>query len=164
MGLLRLALSVAVFCCLGVAIAAPIPDGGATADEVAAVIKARGFPATIGKDNDGDPTITSKFSDLYFEVHFYNCAKGRCAGIQFSKGFDMPEGITLEKLNDWNRNFRFGRAFRDNENDPFVQMDVDVERGSTTESLANNLEMWLAVLDEFAKMLEWGGDEERPTT
>lgn len=164
MRVLRLALSLAVFCCLNAAVAGPLPDGGITGDEVAAVIKARGFPVTLGKDGDGDPKITSKFTDLYFEVHFYNCTAGRCASIQFSKGFDMPEGVTLEKLNEWNRNFRFGRAFRDDETDPFVQMDIDVEKGSTTESIANNLEMWLAVLDEFAKMLDWGGDEERPST
>jgi Putative bacterial sensory transduction regulator len=145
-----------------VASAGPLPPGGVTADEVALVMKARGLPATVGKDGVGDPNITSKFNGLNFEVIFYDCAGARCKAIQFSRGFDTDEGVTLEKLNEWNRDFRFGRAFRDNENDPYVQMDVDVELGATIESVGSNLQTWLDVMEAFAQTLGWGGDVEKP--
>ena len=144
--------------------AAPLPNGGITPDEVAAVLKARGLPAKFGKDRQGDPKIESKIGSDHFFVYFYTCKGERCAAIQFSKGYDLDGGIDLEKLNDWNRDHRFGRAFRDNENDPWVQMDVDLERGSTTESVANNLETWLAVQEAFSAAIGWNGDAEDVAT
>ncbi|NOT41566.1 MAG: YbjN domain-containing protein [Alphaproteobacteria bacterium] len=118
----------------------------------------------LSKDADGDPKVTSKVGALHFQVYFYNCKNGRCAEIQFSKGFDVPDGVTVEKLNEWNRDFRFGRAFADKENDPWVQMDVDLERGGTIESVANNLETWIVIVETFAETLGWAGDADEPTT
>jgi hypothetical protein len=142
----------------------PLPVGGITPDEVTAVVKARGLPVKLGKDRQGDPKIESKIGNTHFHIYFYTCTGGRCAAIQFSKGYDLESGIDLEKLNAWNRDHRFGRAFRDDENDPWVQMDMDLERGSTTESVANNLETWLAVLDAFSQTIGWNGDAEDETT
>ena len=53
----------------------------------------------------------------------------------------------------WNRDARFGRAYLDKDDDPVVEMDVDVSRGATTEALASNLESWRLVLREFSKAL-----------
>jgi hypothetical protein len=33
-------------------------------------------------------------------------------------------------------------------------MDMDVERGATTEALANNFERWAAVVEQFPKYFE----------
>ena len=49
---------------------------------------------------------------------------------------------------------RFGRAFLDAENDPIVEMDMDTEKGYTTEAISNNLATWLAVLSKFTAFFD----------
>jgi hypothetical protein len=137
----------------GLAAASALPDGGATVDEVAEVLRSMKLNVEIGTDGSGDPKIRSDTDGVEFYVYFYSCKNGRCAAIQFSEGFDLDQGISCEQMDRWNRQWRYGRAFRDEENDPYVQMDVDLERGSTTESIKNNLEVWLTVLNEFMKHL-----------
>jgi hypothetical protein len=135
------------------AFAKPLPAGGATVEEVAASLRAVGLNAEIGKDDQGDPKIRSlnEKQNLEFYVYFYSCKNDRCGAIQFSEGYDLKDGISCERIDKWNSEWRYGRAFRDKENDPYVQMDVDLERGSTTESIDNNLEVWLTIIGEFEK-------------
>lgn len=145
-GILGLALAALA----GLAAAKAVPDGGITAQEVAAVLQERGYRAEVGKNADGDPEIISGLDGSKFYIQFYGCKGGaRCTGIQFSIGIDLDKGMTLAKINQWNRERRFGRAFLDDDNDPYVQMDLDLEHGATTEGVANNLDTWAAVLPEF---------------
>ncbi len=137
----------------GAAQATPLPDGGATAQEIAGVLQAKGYRAEIGADRQGDPMITSAGEGSEFKILFYGCKTGRCHSIEFSVAYDLPNGIAMEKINGWNAKKRFGRAFVDEVNDPFLKMDLDLERGSTTESVANNLDTWLAVLREFRQYI-----------
>ena len=107
--------------------ARPIPDGGVTPDEVARVMQNRGFRAEITTTEDGRPLIKSTSGGYRFGVYFYGCKQDRCPTIQFASAFDMADGLSLKRINAWNRSSRFGRAYLDDESDPFVEMDVDVE-------------------------------------
>jgi hypothetical protein len=136
------------------AAAAPLTDGGVTAQEVAAVLQAKGYRAEIGKDNDGDPKVHSGAQGVGFDIYFYGCHKGpRCSSIQFTAGFHVEGGMTLERINQWNRNNRFGRAYLDDVNDPFIEMDLDVEHGFTSEAVDNNVDTWDAVLGAFVRVV-----------
>jgi hypothetical protein len=86
-------------------------------------------------------------------VYFYQCEGGRCGSIQFSAGFEGAASVPMTKVMEWNRTKRFGRAFLDG-GSLFVEMDMDVERGATTEALANNFERWAAVVEQFPKYFE----------
>jgi hypothetical protein len=129
--------------------AGPITDGGVTAAEVAAVLQAKGYQAEITKDDGGDPLIHSGADASKFSVLFYGCNAGRCSSIQFSTAFHIEGGLTLTRINTWNSDKRFGQGFLDKTNDPFIQMDLDVEHGYSTEAIANNLDTWVAVLHQF---------------
>lgn len=127
-----------------------LPDGGVTADEVASALKAKGYRAEIQTGDDGDPVILSGAEGSNFRVFFYTCRKGpRCAAIQFMAAFDLEKGMSLGDINAWNRDKRFGRAYLDNEMDPFIEMDVDFEHGATSEAVANAIDTWVAVLPAF---------------
>jgi len=76
------------------AAAYPYPDGGVTANEVAAVLKAKGLQAEMTTDDVGDPMIKSASEQINWRVIFYGCEKGRCTSIQFQAGFDLDNGIT----------------------------------------------------------------------
>jgi hypothetical protein len=141
------------------AFAAPIADRGVTAAHVAAALTAKGYGAEVSTDKSGDPIIRSSADGSGFSVLFYGCdEETRCASIQFTAGFNLRDGTTLEAINDWNRNKRFGKAYLDEENDPFLEYDIDLERGATTEAIENAFDVWLSVMPAFKRHIRW--DEE----
>ena len=134
----------------GGAAAEPLRDGGVTAQEVAGVLRTMKLPVQLTTDKEGDPLIYSNIAGQKFGVYFYQCKGPRCGSIQFSAGFEGAELVPNEKVADWNRTKRFGRAYLSN-GTLYVEMDMDVEHGATTEALANNLERWRAVAEQFPK-------------
>lgn len=148
------AFAAAAWCLAGAALAAPIPEGGVTVQEVAEALQTRGYKAEIGRDRVGDPMITSAMDGSNFRVLFYDCKAERCAAVQFATAFDMKQGLTLAQINTWNRQRRFGRAYLDDEMDPFVEYDVDFEVGATTEALGNAVDVWEAVVPAFKKHID----------
>lgn len=112
-----------------------------------------GYTAKLGVDKVGDPMVTSAYSGTTFQVLFYNCTDHKeCATVQFHSGYDFDHVLPLETLNEWNRSQRFGRAFLDKENDPILEMDVDLDDGGLTPLLfIDNIEFWTSVLPKFQK-------------
>lgn len=133
---------------MGTALAGPLPDGGVTAAEVANVMRAMKLPVEQTTDRQGDPLILSTVGGRKFGVYFYQCKGPRCASIQFSAGFNDAASVPMVKVMDWNRTKRFGRAYLES-GSVYVEMDMDVERGATTEALANNFDRWAAVVEQF---------------
>lgn len=115
-------------------------------DSIAAVLKTRGLPTELRQPEDGNPFIKSAFDDMPFLIALMNCNDDRqdCKTVQFYFGFNDRKGFSLEKLNEWNRTKRFARAYRDDENDPVLVMDVDTDKGGVPQAVFNeNLDVWL---------------------
>ena len=137
-----------------VAHAQMLPDGGVTAQEVAKSMQDKGYRAEVSTDKQGDPMILSNTSGFKFRVFFYECdGKPRCKSLQYSSVFTWKAG-SAEKVAVWNRTKRFGKVYLDEDSDPVIQMDMDVEHGATVEALVNNLERWNAVLASFVKYMK----------
>lgn len=139
------------WCLAGAAVAGPLPTGGVTAQEVAQALQAKGLQAQIETDSQGDPMISSALDGTPFRVLFYTCNAGRCAAISFATAFPRAGNVGLQKINDWSRNNRFGRAYLGGENYPYVEYDVDLERGGTTEAIGNAIDVWAWVIPNFKK-------------
>ena len=146
------ALSVAAFTALPAA-AYVYPTAGVSAQEVAAVLRARKLPVEITKDDAGDPMIKSASNDLNWRIYFYDCTAGRCTSIQFSAGFDLDNGMTYAKCNEWNYTKRFSRCALDDEMDPYTRYDIDVAKGYTSESMDYALATWLLVVPTFSTFI-----------
>ena len=116
-------------------------------------LQKEGMAAKLGTDKVGDPMITSGVGGTTFQIFFYNCTKNKdCATVQFHSGYDLSTPVSLEKLNEWNRSKRFGRAFLDAENDPILEMDVDLDDGGLSQDLfIDNVQFWSSILGEFEK-------------
>jgi Putative bacterial sensory transduction regulator len=112
-----------------------------------------GYAAKLGTDKVGDPMITSGVSGTTFQIFFYNCTDHRqCATVTFHSGYDLATAPSLERMNEWNRGKRFGRAYLDKENDPILEMDVDLDDGGMSTALfIDNIEFWQSVLGDFEK-------------
>jgi hypothetical protein len=131
-----------------------IKDGGISAQEVAMVLQSKGYAAAVGVDDDGDPKVTSAADGTRFTIFFYGCKHTeRCSSLTFQSAFHIEGGMTLERINAWNKDKRFLKGWLDNVNDPYVEMDLDVEHGFLTEGLANNIDTWTAWLPEFKKYI-----------
>jgi len=122
-------------------------------ESVVRAMQSAGYAAKLGTDKIGDPMITSGYSGTAFQILFYNCTNHRdCATVQFHVGFDLGKAPTLETMNEWNRTQRFGRAFLDKEQDPILEMDVDLDDGGLSHDLfVDNLEFWTSVMPKFEK-------------
>jgi hypothetical protein len=125
-------------------------------ESVAKVLRDKGYRAELTKDSEGDPLIKSGAEGVNFLLLFFNCTDGKsCATVQFYAGFDRQGSFSLEKLNEWNRTKRFGRAYRDNEGDPVIEMDVDMDDGGMSKALfEDNVEFWTSLLSSFQKFID----------
>jgi hypothetical protein len=130
---------------------------GMTGPEVAAWLQKAGYKAELTKDDGGDPMINSAANGSTFKVYFYDCdtAKTRCKALQLSAGFDLKTPLTLEKINEWNRKNRYLKAYLDDEGDPYVQYDVNVNAGRTVEGLDDDFGVWTGMLDDFTTFIGW---------
>ena len=116
-------------------------------------LQGAGYTARLGTDKVGDPMITSGASGTTFQIFFYNCTEHlECATVQFHSGYDLSTAPDLTQINDWNRRKRFGRAYLDAENDPILEMDVDLDDGGLSPALfIDNIEFWTTILGEFER-------------
>ena len=126
---------------------------------IAKVLQDAGFQAKIEKADDDSPMIVSASSGSKFSVFFMNCTKSAdCRTVQFYTAYDTKPEATpnLEKINEWNRTMRFGRAYLDGSGDPAIEMDVDLDDGGMSNGLfIDNLEFWTSIMAAFEEHIGW---------
>jgi hypothetical protein len=110
---------------------------------------ARGFgSAELDVDLDQSPLITGRMGGFRYRIYFYGCEDGKdCTAIQFWTYVKAPEN-PLEAVNDWNRQYRFGRAYLDNVGDITIEMDVNLWGGVTPKNLDDTFDWWRSVLEK----------------
>ncbi|HEX8468049.1 MAG TPA: YbjN domain-containing protein [Allosphingosinicella sp.] len=126
-------------------------------DSLVKALQAAGYSAKLEKDGTGDPMIASAANGHPFRVIFYGCKANKdCATITFAAGYDKKSETSLASINEWNRKNRFGRAYLDDEGDPLLSMDIDLDDGGVSPALfTDNLEFWTAVSGAFQKHIGW---------
>ena len=137
----------------GAVTSAPSADGLIVASDpqgVVAAMQALGYTATLGTDGAGDPTITGDVEGTPFNVYFYGCQNNaNCLWLIFSTGFDLPNGSTLDAMNQWNQNNLVGQAYLDAEQDPFLNYFVTTTGGLTQENFADVVDWWKVAVGNF---------------
>ncbi len=147
---------IAVALSSGSALAKDLPQGGLTVQDVAKWLQDSGYKAEIQTSRDGSQNVYSASDGTGFHVYMYDCHNGpRCASIQFSVGFDTKGAWNAAKMNAWNSDNRWVRAYVDDTNDPWVEMDVDLYPGGTWENLNDEFAVWRDMLGRFTKYINW---------
>ena len=111
-----------------------------------------GYKADLGTDSVGDPLLTSAADGAEFQIFFFECDTSvpkECGSLMFRAGYDLPNGIALETVNAWNVESRLGRAWVDEDGDPFLEMNVNVMHGVTPENLRDTIDWWIVSLTAF---------------
>ena len=138
------------------AIARDLPAGGLTVTEVTKWLQDAGYRADVQTSRDGSKSIQSATDGTNFYVDFYDCKnKDKCASIQFSLGFDTKGNFNATKMNQWNSDNRWVRAYIDDKDDPWLAMDVDLSPGGTWEGLDDEFAVWRDMMVSFKKYINW---------
>ena len=136
------------------AYARDLPQKGLTRELVASWLKGRGYPAEIKTDStSGDSYVSTSANGVTFGIYFYGCEGDVCPDIQYSAGWSDASTITSDKLNDWNRDHRYVRAYLSKAGAAFGEYDVDVAPGGSWEQLNHSLDRWIQVLPDLKAFL-----------
>lgn len=131
----------------------------ASPDAIIAALESAGFEAEIGKEDDGDPKISSTDKGQPFGVHFYGCKEHEhCTYVQFTQGWNLKKGITLDKIDKWNNDNVWGQAYRDDEKDPWLALTVNFKGGVTPDYLDDMIEWWSVIVDDYETAIGWDKD------
>lgn len=133
----------------GAATAQTLLDG-TNIDEIANI--ARGYGSvSIETGNTGNPVLSGKIEGVSYYVFFRNCSDTHtdCEDINFYAGF-LDNKQTLDAINAWNRDKRFGRAYLDGDLDAVIEYDVNLEYGISRQNLDSSFGVWSLVLRQFS--------------
>lgn len=142
---------------LAAATAAHAQAGQVTASNpqsLVAALQSGGYRAELTKDSQGDPMIKSGASGSTVTILFYGCTKNvRCTNVQFYAGFNDSKP-SLDIINAWNRDHRYGRAYMDKVGDPVVEWDVDLDPDGVSRAVfVDNFKAFEGALASFKQVL-----------
>ncbi len=124
-------------------------DGG-DVETILEIAKAHG-EAELESRTSGDPRISGRINGLGYQLFFMNCTDGKdCEDLNFYAGFaDLKP--TVDAINDWNRNKRFGNAYLDSDLDAVIEFDVNLEFGVARDNLDAAFGLWELLLQQYAE-------------
>jgi hypothetical protein len=127
----------------------PIPDDGLTLEEVIAWLQSGGYAAKVVTREDGKRHIESWSSGTLFNIFTPGCQSGRCASLELVFAFSSKGKFDVSRLNEWNSDVPWGKAYYDTVNDPCLDMDISLSPGGTFESLNDQFATWNNILSTF---------------
>lgn len=111
---------------------------------------AKGFgSATLETDSVGDPKISGRINGIIYKVDFYGCQNNRnCTDLLFVASW-RSDRVTLEDVNAWNRDKRFGKAYLDSDDDPCLELAVNLDFGVSRKNMEDNFAWWQSIIGNF---------------
>jgi hypothetical protein len=103
-----------------------------TPDQFLAIMRAEGQDASIGPLGE-DTVINWEISGFKAVIYFF----GEGKSIQFYGG--VSGNGSLEKVNAFNRDYRFARTYINNRGNPCLELDLDLEGGVTRARIVDYL-------------------------
>lgn len=145
----HIGLSFALLCGLAATPALAQTIDGSSVDAIVDLAKGYG-EATLETQADGHPRIAGKAGGIPYQVFFLNCSDGGvCEDLNFYAGFAGVKP-TMDAMNAWNRDKRFGSAYLDSDLDAAIEYDLNLEYGVSPENLNAAFGLWSLLLGEFA--------------
>jgi hypothetical protein len=126
-------------------------ESNVSADPAVVLELAKGYgSASLDKDSDGDPQVKGRIEGVSYLIAFYGCQSGRdCKSLQFAAFWSKRSSTTLEAANQYNREFRAGRAYIDKDGDLVLAMPVELQYGMSRKNLDENFTNWNLALKKI---------------
>lgn len=115
-----------------------------TDEEMGVILKKMGFVYEMPKEN------VFRFKISSVTVLLINGE----TNLQFYSGFSTEGKVNCEKVNEWNRDKRYSRAYIDSEGDVVIEADLDLEKGVTEGRIENFLYTCRLILDQFVSHIQ----------
>ena len=133
------------------ALAGGVPDDGLKARDVADWLKHQHLEAAAPDNRSGGAAtaIRASADGTPFAIYLYDCKKDRCASMQYAASFPAGQGLSLARINAWNRQSRYVRAYLDASGRVFGEYDVDIAPGLNQKALDHSLKRWRSALIRF---------------
>ena len=114
-----------------------------------------GAPSKLVEDSVGDPSVEVQYYGTKMTVFFYGCRNNKnCRSIQFFAGYTADSEISLEGLNEWNADQRYGRAYRSEDGSKHLEFDVYTgEDGVSATDFDEIFDIWTQVIKTFEEKL-----------
>lgn len=124
----------------------------ATPDAIGEVLKYNGFDFKSQTYQDKTVLVVD-IDGITTVIHFYG--KGpEFSSIQLYSGFVRDKDSSVSTMNEWNSEYRFTRAYIDDEGDPVLEMDINFAFGGISErQLEDNLLLWELSVQQFRKFV-----------
>ncbi len=129
----------------------------ANPDTIVAAVQEFGYKAVLETEDNADPKIRSVMEGTPVVLDFYGCddsGKG-CNGILFFAGFDLVQGSSLAVVNSWNDSKLIGRAYLDDENDPYLDFFVVTGEDLQKETFKDAFDRWVTALSAFRDHIDF---------
>jgi len=130
---------------------------GLTPAEVRAWLTEKGATVDEPQTIEGQTLLRVNDGSANWLIFFYGCdAAGRCQDIQFAANV-VAGGLSLERINAWNREQRFVKAYLQSNLDgtpsAVLQFDVLLQPGLGAEQMNDPTVVWLELLARFVEGL-----------
>lgn len=136
--------------------AAQAPLNQATAEQIRVAIKPLNLRLETATDPYGDPLLRFGYKVAKVHLYFFECNQSKpkiCKSLQLYAGFAMKQKPTWAMINEWNQEYRYGRAYLDSEGDPVLEADLSLEGGITPGALQKWVSNYLQLLEAFFKAM-----------
>lgn len=133
---------------------APGLVGSTDINGLLAALQRAGFTGEV-KTEGRESYVLGRHGTTPFQAFLAGCqpSGGGCPFIELYAGFSGTQRIPLERINGWNARTPFTRAFLDEDRDPSLVMNINLQGGVSPESLKAQLEMWGEALDTYSLFL-----------
>ncbi len=99
-------------------------------------------PAELDEDDQEIQSISGHNGDFEYVIFFLECHQNtNCTELQFYSYWLPDTPVSNDTINKWNSDYRFGRGYLDDDNDPVVEYDINLDGGVTSENLRSNFEL-----------------------
>lgn len=129
---------------------------GPSIDEIFEI--ARGWGSAELETSSGNrPMISGRIEGIKYALFLYDCddATRVCQSAQFVAGFS-DANADLARINAWNAERRFGKAWLDDEEDPVLELNVTLVGGMTRAHLDDVFDWWRVVGSSYREYIYEG--------
>ena len=114
-----------------------------------------GYRAELTTDDEGNPKIIGNASASTYWILFLDCESTTgCLGLEFYVSYSLDAKPTLEAVDQFNNDFRYIRAFTNEDGDPRMMMDILARDGGLDkETFLEYVRLWTVIMPSFEEMI-----------
>jgi hypothetical protein len=126
-------------------------------ESIARFFSDEGLEVTLKTDSAGDPKINVDYYGTSVPIYFYGCRNNNnCTEIQLFSGYKTEGGVRLTRVNEWNAQNRFSRAYISDSGSTRIEHDVYLGRsGLSADDFAALMGVWVTTVLEFEEFIDW---------